>query len=99
MTQHTKGPWRRSGRFVYALGTGGTNIFSTNVQGGGSTSDAATPEEMEANARLIAAAPEMIKALHDALHALEAHLDSNGQVHDGCTADYIRAAIAKAETI
>ena len=58
---HTPGPWRREGRFVYALGEGETNVFSANVQGGGSGSDVATLAEQEANARLIAAAPELLE--------------------------------------
>jgi hypothetical protein len=62
---HTPGPWLREGRFVYALRDtffagkpAKENIFDCCVQGHG------TPEEeKEANARLIAAAPELLKYL------------------------------------
>jgi len=78
--QHTPGPWRLSdgnaSSFVYALDeTGGVNRFSCLVQGGysycGRThKDRTLESEIAANARLIAAAPELLDALEDAEYAL-----------------------------
>ena len=56
MGKHTPGPWLLSGRTVYALNDKGTNRFSALVQ------DAHAPAyELNANARLIAAAPELLE--------------------------------------
>lgn len=63
----TPGPWLLSGRTVYALNDEGFNRFSSLVQ------DAHTPgDELEANARLMAAAPELLKALEEAVKDLVA---------------------------
>lgn len=57
-TKHTPGPWMIAGKTVYALNEDGYNRFSALVQ------DAHTKEsELVANARLIAAAPELLEAL------------------------------------
>jgi len=57
-TMHTPGPWLRSGNTVYALNPDGFNRFCAQVQ------DAHTPNhELEANARLMAAAPKLLSAL------------------------------------
>ena len=58
--QHTPGPWKQANTFVYALNDRGFNRFTCIVQ------DAHTPlEELEANARLIAAAPDLLEALQN----------------------------------
>ena len=76
----TPGPWLLSGRTVYALNDEGFNRFSALVQ------DAHTPgDELEANARLMAAAPELLLALECLLKA----------DHDDVRA-MARAALAKA---
>jgi hypothetical protein len=58
-TQHTPGPWRAEGwnNLVVNSYTGDTII----IQPGGS--EYAKLEELQANARLIAAAPELLEAL------------------------------------
>ena len=54
----TPGPWRLSGRTIYALNDEGFNRFSALVQ------DAHAPAyELNANARLIASAPTLLEAL------------------------------------
>ena len=54
----TPGPWLLSGRTVYALNDEGFNRFSALVQ------DAHAPAyELDANARLMAAAPDLLQAL------------------------------------
>ena len=68
MSKHTKGNWLRDGRTVYAL-TESTkrgkprriNRFMAQVQGGGR--DGASEEELEANAEVMRAAPEMYQAI------------------------------------
>lgn len=92
MSKHTQQEWQRDGATVYALNIEGTNRFVAQVQGGWSTQgrNRTDVEEVEANARLIAAAPDLLEALRDALCALEC-----------CGKDYqaatkARAAIAKA---
>lgn len=74
MSKHTPGPWliADNGTFVYALGNGGTNVFWADVQSAGS--ERAFLSEKRANARLIAAAPELLEALTDALKYYDAWL-------------------------
>ena len=50
--------------FVYKIGEHGSNIFSLSLQAGGSKEDVASTEELMANTRLIAAAPDLLEALH-----------------------------------
>lgn len=80
-TKHTPGPWLIMDQsFVYALNERGTNIFWAHAYGGwkGRNADERTSdEEVEANAKLMAAAPVLLKALQWALPlarmAMEAH--------------------------
>jgi len=63
-TKFTPGPWFmavESGTFVYALGPNKTNSFWCDVQFAGK--ERITKEEANANANLIAAAPNMYEAL------------------------------------
>jgi hypothetical protein len=67
-TKHTKAPWLTENNFVYALNNNNENIFYLSVQAGWGdrTKKVAlrtSPEELEANARLIAAAPDLLEAL------------------------------------
>ncbi len=57
MNKHTPGPWYRDGTTVYALNPQNFNRFSAQIHG------AHTPQsELEAVARLVAAAPELLEA-------------------------------------
>ena len=63
--KHTPGPWEIEGTFVYSLqdcewlgNPSKENRFDLNIQG-----FKCPQEEKEANARLVAAAPEMLEAL------------------------------------
>lgn len=84
MTKHTRGPWfEKYGSQIYtdtALNPE-LNIATANRMG--------TRSEQEANARLIAAAPELLEALKSALTVLP---DSVGDFDR----DKAEAAIAKA---
>jgi hypothetical protein len=69
MSNHTPGPWKVSRRFdVYqdtqTPGVGGTFIASTK---GVSELPESVNQVCEADAKLIAAAPELLKALRDIL--------------------------------
>ena len=86
-TKHTPGPWmiaESDERFVYALNEKGFNRFCAQVQ------DAHTDiSELQANARLIAAAPELLEALNRAVM-------NYGHVMNAQDRKFIGEAIAKA---
>jgi hypothetical protein len=93
--KHTPGPWLRIGTTVYALMHAGwkrgveqfKNRFTVQVQRDRECSE----EEAEANARLIAAAPELLEALKVARQFVH-----DGSFQIGWNIDRIDAAIAKA---
>ena len=97
-TQHTPGPWEQIGSTVFAVDeTGTVNRFSVSVQGGyvcrtkgRPTADSTSEDELLANARLIAAAPNLLEALCGAMDLI----DSFGIKGGGISS--FRAAIAKA---
>ena len=71
--KHTPGPWliaEGDGTFVYALNGQGFNRFDIKVQG-----QKAPLDEMAANARLIAAAPDMLAACELAERFINPHCD------------------------
>lgn len=100
MSKHTKGPWHRnvSPATKYPTIFAGRNTHVARVV----TDGGLTPEEVEANCDLIAAAPEL-------LEALESMLGIYGDIHDKeCmrkgddeleTITLARAAITKANGI
>ncbi len=73
MSKHTQQEWQRDGATVYALNVEGTNRFVAQVQGGWATQgrNRTDAEEVEANARLIAAAPELLEALERLVKAVD----------------------------
>lgn len=88
--KHTPGKWFRKGLTVYGLNGSGFNRFSALVQ------DAHTcDEELEANAQLMAASPELLEALVKAQEDINWMLNT-GQTLNGHCFDYIDATIAKA---
>jgi len=103
--KHTPGPWR------YTLDTTGDDATNLHVQAGektdivwgcgccGSPSMDGTIEEAQANARLIAAAPDLLEALRD-MQSLASLLAANCGDRVDCTEDprwaAATAAIAKA---
>lgn len=60
-TKHTPGPWHRTGAIKEAINTNDKHIAMVNFSHHGSISDV-FGEEHEANAKLIAAAPELLEA-------------------------------------
>ena len=106
--KYTKGPWLREGTTIYGLKSCGfrngkelfQKIFHLRVFDG----DVFTPrEELEANARLIAAAPDLFEALKDAVRWLERLEDAvpdhfQHSAPFGCMElEGMKLAIAKAE--
>ena len=98
-TPHTPGPWKPFTRYVSANGRFLAKAFEANdaTETPGFISQQEPQQsqaEAVANARLIAAAPELLSALVTLLH----HADL-GEIHDEETAVAVnnaRAAIAKA---
>lgn len=101
----TPGPWLREDRTIYVL-KDGRNLFSATIQNDNHDCPA---EELEANARLIAAAPELLaacQAQHRAIDWLfaklieasktgEVFLPSKSPAWEACLQG--NAAIARAE--
>lgn len=85
MSKHTPGQWRNHGSHVYA---GQKWIVGCN-------SPYVSDREAEANARLIAAAPEMLEALKSVIADLELLGKITGETPD--TYGQINSAILKAE--
>lgn len=94
---HTLGKWEiydKTSVFAYNKST--HNHFGINIYGGchcnKCKNEIATQEELEANARLIASAPELLEACKEALNVLE-------EFGYGTTGEAIKVkqAIAKAE--
>lgn len=96
-TKYTPGPWAVSGREVLmsVRNAGG----ATRMDGWkGSAFNIATPEEHQANACLIAAAPELLEALKNMLAAYGGGTKLCGHPFECvCVGDLAKAAIAKAE--
>lgn len=99
MTNHTPGPWRVSklGGEPMVYGPQGAQIVNMR--------DALVfADENEANARLIAAAPELLAVLQSFVNAWAEQIDKDKEVNGSDAVDFIagylddaRAAIAKAK--
>lgn len=86
--KHTPGPWRTNGPRVYRDDLDGATLICEALPLDYDASGA----ERRANARLIAAAPELLAAAHRCIAALEANGAPN------CEAvKELRAAISKTE--
>jgi len=84
MTKHTPSPWKLEGTMVYALEHHGwkngkeqvTNRFSACLQKGPTISK----EELEANAQIMKAAPDLFQALKDLTKSVQAWNESVEQI-------------------
>lgn len=89
-SKHTPGPWRRTldwtSRYKTIFADRNTQIAHLVVNG-----SVQTNSEIEGNANLIAAAPDLLQACKDALLLAELY------DIEGAAIDAARAAIAKAE--
>jgi hypothetical protein len=87
-TTHTPAPWRVEGRKVHGANTGHIISHGINSHGDGPNGYVCdTDGTTDADARLIAAAPELLEALEYLLEACIANPDAKSKA---------RAAIAKA---
>ena len=97
MSEHTKGPWRvqESSLTIFTTcdpenGTGLTNAIAAILTEKDSAGSAVQTQEAYANARLIAAAPDLLGAAIDVIDCIDRH---DWQSLDPSE---LRAAIAKA---
>jgi hypothetical protein len=95
-TKHTPGPWRVAAMrgFAGSIGVGPKGETAVAV-----IAADAFPSEREANARLIAAAPELLAALRAMIGVWEHGIDPSDEQEIGepTAVRWARAAIAKAE--
>ena len=81
-TKHTPGPWtvengKRARGYMTAVMRDGFAIADVPCLRGDPYDD----DEADANAHLIAAAPDLLAALQETLRALECHLDDDTKSH------------------
>lgn len=98
MSAHTKGPWkaditREPEEFAVIVGVGGASGTMVVAEIATGINDKWTPED-EANARLIAAAPELLAALRELLALGQQESIEDGELEAAQKA--ARAAIKKA---
>lgn len=98
--KHTPGPWliaKTDAAFVYALNDRGYNRFWAHVIGGNLRRGESTSKvETEANARLIAAAPDLLADLQEACDRIEDLVSRLGGTDPEKATKQYRATIAKA---
>lgn len=94
MSKHTPGPWKREGLTVYALMSAGwlkgKELFKNRFWANLVCDASCSKEEAEANARLVAAAPELLDACIDARRWLAGWASAEPYI------SLLDAAIAKA---
>jgi len=93
--KHTPGPWtvRLEETWWEVQGKGGEAIALNGSEYG----DFGVPSEHEANARLIAASPDLLDALQCLEEDLHAVMSAELVKHFGASRNKARAALAKAE--
>lgn len=88
MTTHTSGPWKLNRDHTVSIPYRGPHCCASAYGG------------TEANARLIASAPDLLAALEEAVSEVESlrgFVNSHGGMIDDENCDYGRAAIARAK--
>ena len=98
VTKHTPGPWVADDNEGFSMWKIYSRMSPSGswVQGPCVAKVIGDSAEADANARLIAAAPELLEALEKALDALGGN-DPYDLGYDDSICGYIRAAIAKAK--
>ena len=94
-TKHTPGPWRVAPRSDYPEHAD-INV-DAGTRGYVALCGKAGDEEAEANARLIAAAPELLEALREVVACYVVRINGKVDVRRAAALDRARAAIAMAE--
>jgi len=98
--KHTPGPWviaHKSNIRDGAIWAANECVYVAQVYNVERQTDASRADERQANARLIAAAPELLEALEACLSALDLEYgECDGCTTDPCTRCRAKAAISKA---
>lgn len=94
MSKHTKGPWKVKNGAVY---TEKEAPIAKMVRDDSALEAGIYPVERDANARLIAAAPEMLEALELAAAYIEEITKDSRNADNGQTIETLNKVIAKAE--
>lgn len=84
MSKHTSGPWKWSDEYTHPCGKPAWTLLGRHGLYGILTCDqGSAPQDLsdEANARLIAAAPELLAALEECLSALNFIVEQGGGPH------------------
>jgi len=93
MTTHTQGPWDYSYGKTQGEGAGKRVFIGANISGG--IGELYTDSVgWESNARLIAAAPDLLEAARHALETIEDYINGGKNLE---TAKVLRNAISKAD--
>lgn len=95
-TTHTPGPWIIEAPSDYAIRDKANGFLIARCPYNHSEGASDERRESTANARLIAAAPELLQALKDALYCLETVAKNEGFDIEVGVVPQARAAIAKA---
>ena len=93
MNKHTPGPWVTNDRYKTSVNAGKKHIAMVNQFKIGDVESDVWGEEHEANAQLIAAAPELLEALEELLSEFDTQMRS---FEDQPCQDKARSAIIKA---
>ena len=93
--EHTPGPWKVG---VHATGPSGQGRMEVTTHDGFWLADVLNSKEQEANARLIAAAPEMLEALTfwERWSRYHPHKESHSENCDFCKGNRLARAAIKA---
>ena len=94
MNQHTPGPWTVKGVHVGPSKHFRAYSIEPNIC---EMNSSLAPDDVSANARLIAMAPQLLAALKEAAHALEPLVQTSEYQSYGYAYDIIVNAIAHAE--
>lgn len=97
MAEFTKGKWKISFPYIYQKNNHGSYRFhiTINIEGHQDSGNYTSREELEANARLIAAAPDLYAACKELTVALD---NCPGEFnYDPKIEDRAKAALAKAD--
>lgn len=89
MSKHTPGPWKTNGDPYVSTHNGRQSIAFTDVRG-------ISGVESRANARLIAAAPDLLDALNVMLGSIHPYREDGTPTIPEATIDIVNAAIEKA---
>src|SRR5215472_15289819 len=95
--KHTPGPWFDSGEYDRTLGYTDTTIINEERELIAIVRVESTREQLQANARLIAAAPELLAALKAIQHNAQVMNQAEPNRVWSAVDDIARSAIAKAE--